>query len=128
MELDRDGRERYSARKVDALRRHGRVVYLHRPIDYLEERVDDDENRPALSGDETFQQIMKRRDPWYRRAADHVIECGERSKGALAREILDWFYRDQKIRESEVDEHRRVIRGGEPVLLLAVLAVDLDRA
>ena len=98
VELDRDGRERYSARKVDALRRHGRVVYLHRAIDYLERRSDEDENRPTLSGDETFRQIMKRRDPWYRRAADHVIECGERSKTALVREVLDWFYRDQKIR------------------------------
>ena len=98
VELDRDGRERYSARNVDALKRHGRIVYLHRSIDYLERRSDEDENRPALSGDETFRQIMKRRDPWYRRAADHVVECDERSKSALAREVLDWFYRDQKIK------------------------------
>jgi shikimate kinase len=97
VELDRDGRERYSARKVDALRRHGRVVYLHRSVDYLEDRSED-EDRPTLSSDETFQQIMKRRDPWYRRAADHVVECGERSKSALAREILDWFYRELKIK------------------------------
>ena len=97
VELDRDGRERYSARKVDALRRHGRVVYLHRSLDYLEDRSED-EDRPTLSSDETFQQIMKRRDPWYRRAADHVVDCGARSKDALAREILDWFYRDQKLR------------------------------
>ena len=97
VELDREGREGYSARKVDALRRHGRVVYLHRSIDYLEDRAED-ESRPRLSGDETFRQILKRRDPWYRRAADHVIECGQRSKTALAGEILDWFYRDQKIK------------------------------
>jgi hypothetical protein len=37
---------------------------------------------------------MKRRDPWYRRAADHVLECGDGSKVALEREILTWFYRD----------------------------------
>ena len=41
---------------------------------------------------------MKRREPWYRRAADHVIECGARSKSAIARDTLDWFYRDQKIK------------------------------
>ena len=97
VELDRDGNERYSARKVDALRRHGRVVYLHRSLDYLADRAED-EDRPALSGAETFRQIMKRRDPWYRRAADHVVECGDRSKGSLMREILDWFYRDLKLR------------------------------
>ncbi len=98
VELDGDGRERYSARKVDALRRYGRIVYLHRTLDYLEARIDGDEDRPALSGDDSFRQIMKRRDPWYRRAADHVIECGDRSKDQLAREILDWFYRDQGIK------------------------------
>lgn len=98
VELDRDGRERYSARKIDALKRHGRIVYLHRSLDYLEQRAEDDGNRPALSGAESFRQIMKRREPWYRRAADHVIECGERSKSAIARDILDWFHRDQKLR------------------------------
>jgi shikimate kinase len=97
VDLDRDGRERYSARKVDALKRHGRVVYLHRSLDYLERRADD-EGRPALSGAETFRQIMKRREPWYRRAADHVIDCDERAKDSIAGEILDWFYRDQKIK------------------------------
>jgi shikimate kinase len=94
VELDRNGNERYSARKVDALKRHGRIVYLHRPADYLAERIEQDGNRPALSGTETFREIMKRRDPWYRRAADHVIECGQRAKPALAREVLAWFYRD----------------------------------
>jgi shikimate kinase len=98
VELDRDGNERYSARKVDALKRHGRIVYLRRSLDYLEDRAEDDEDRPTLSGAESFRQIMKRREPWYQRAADHEIECGQRSKGALAREILDWFYRDQKIK------------------------------
>ena len=93
VELDRSGAERYSARKVDALRRHGRIVYLHRPVDYLADRAESDGDRPSL-GDEPFREIMKRRDPWYRRAADHVIECGERSKTALARDVLAWFYRD----------------------------------
>jgi shikimate kinase len=94
VELDRDGRERYSAQKVDALRRHGRIVYLHRETDYLVERIAEDEGRPALSSGETIHQIMKRRDPWYRRAAHLVIECRDRGKGELADEILTWFYRD----------------------------------
>ncbi len=97
VELDRNGAERYSARKVDALKRNGRIVYLHREFDYLAAGAADDGNRPALSGDESFRQIMKRRDPWYRRAADYVIECRERPKSELAREILTWFYRDQEI-------------------------------
>ena len=94
VELDRDGRERYSAQKVDALRRHGRIVYLHREVDYLVDRIGDDEQRPALSRGESFHQIMKRREPWYRRAAHFVLECDDRSKSELADEILVWFYRD----------------------------------
>ena len=66
---------------MDALKRHGRVVYLHRAIDYLEERADDDESARRSPAPRSFRQIMKRREPWYRRAADHVIECGERAKG-----------------------------------------------
>src|SRR5881628_3222192 len=53
VELDRNGSERYSARKVDALKRHGRVVYLHRPVDYLADRAAENENRPLLSRDES---------------------------------------------------------------------------
>ena len=98
VELDREGRERYSAQKVDALRRHGRIVYLHRDVDSLAERASEEaDHRPVLSGGESFQQMMKRRDPWYRRAAHHVIECDDRSKGELADAILAWFYRDQGI-------------------------------
>ena len=57
-------------------------------------RAEHDDSRPELSTDATFREILKRREPWYRRAADHVIECGDRSKGELADEILGWFYRD----------------------------------
>lgn len=91
-ELGPDGAERYSARKVDALHRHGRVVYLERTPEYLELRAAVGPDRPALSTSETFRQIIERRDPWYRRAAHHVLDCGERPKADLASMILDWFY------------------------------------
>lgn len=90
-ELDAQGNERYSAEKVEALRRHGLLVYLHRPLAYLERRIADDADRPTLSS-ESFGELMARREPWYRRAAHHVVDCGERSKGRIAAEILGWFY------------------------------------
>jgi len=43
---------------VDALKRHGRIIYLHRTLDYLATRSEDDGNRPLLSDDETFRQLM----------------------------------------------------------------------
>ncbi len=91
VDLDASGREVYSETKVRALRRTGRVVYLFREAEYLLERIEGDPDRPALSARESFLEIMARRDPWYRRAAHHVVECGDRGKREIADEVLDWF-------------------------------------
>lgn len=93
VDLDESGHEVFSRRKVEALRRHGHVVYLKRDADYLIGRIANDPNRPPLSDERSFIDIMKRRDPWYREAADLTLECGERSKDDLATEILHWFLR-----------------------------------
>lgn len=91
--VDVDDRENevFSRRKVDALRRHGHVVYLQRDTDYLMRRIAGDPNRPSLSDQSSFAEIMDRRDPWYRQAADLTLECGERPKEDLVEEILGWF-------------------------------------
>lgn len=99
-ELSPGGEESYSRKKVEALRRHGRVVYLQRELDYLERRIEADSGRPALSDRESFREIMARRDPWYRRAAHHVLACGERPKAELAEAILDWFYAERGVVQS----------------------------
>ena len=91
VELDDEGRERFSEAKVAALRRHGLVVYLHRDPEYLLERVGRDPNRPSLA-DEPFEQIHARRDPWYRKAADLVLECTDLSKIEMNDAILAWYY------------------------------------
>jgi len=91
VDLDADGREVYSEEKVEALRRHGLVVYLYRDPRALLERVRDDPQRPPLSDSRSFLEIMAQRDPWYRRAADRVLECEELSKREIADRILAWF-------------------------------------
>jgi shikimate kinase len=91
VELDEHGAERFSERKVGALRRHGLVVYLHRDVGYLVERVGRDPNRPTLSGD-PFEAIHARRDPWYRQAAHHVLECTKLSKTEMVDRVLAWYY------------------------------------
>ncbi len=92
VDLDAEGREVFSERKVEALRRSCRVVYLDRDIEVLRRKVEGDANRPALSNTESFVQIMERRDPWYRRAAHHVVECGDKTKPEITEEVLHWFY------------------------------------
>ena len=91
VELDEEGREYYSEAKVAALRRHGLVVYLHRDPAYLLARVGRDANRPTLSA-EPFAEIHARRDPWYRKAAHHVLECTELSKIEMQERVLAWYY------------------------------------
>jgi shikimate kinase len=92
VDLDAEGGEIFSRRKVEALRRTSLVVYLSRDFEYLESRVEDDSNRPSLSQSEDFLSIMKRRDPWYRRAADWVVDCDDKTKPELADELLHWYY------------------------------------
>ena len=92
VELDENGAERYSERKIEALRRHGLIVYLHRSRTYLLERVGRDSNRPALSGTEGLEDLLARRAPWYRQAADVVLECTELSKLQITDAVLAWYY------------------------------------
>jgi shikimate kinase len=91
VDLDADGNEIYSERKVASLQEHGLLVYLQRDVDYLIAQIGDDPNRPSLSDNASFREIMQRRDPWYRQAADITIQCGTRSKRALTEEILFQF-------------------------------------
>lgn len=91
VDLDSAGEEVFSKRKVDALRRHGKVVYLWRDPEILLSKIEDDPNRPALSGTHSFLELMERRDAWYREAADWVLDCGERSKREISQEIYAWF-------------------------------------
>jgi shikimate kinase len=102
VELDEAGEEIFSQRKVEALREHGLVVYLYRDSDYLLERISGDGNRPSLSEGRSFHEIMDRRDPWYRRAAHHTLDCGTLGKTEIADRVLTWFYGEIGVDPKEV--------------------------
>jgi len=91
VDLDASASEIFSDRKVEALRRSCLIVYLTRDVEYLRRRIEGDSNRPVLSNDEGFTEIMKRRDPWYRAAAHHVIQCDDLSKPEITEAVLHWF-------------------------------------
>ena len=77
VDLDDDGDETYSQRKVDTLKRNGlgKIVYLRRDVEYLVTRTSGDRNRPSLSDVRSFEQVMGARAPWYERAADYVVDA-----------------------------------------------------
>jgi shikimate kinase len=91
VELDARGDEIYARQKVNLLRRHGAVVYLQREPEYLLGRVSGDANRPKLSDVQSFEAIMKRRDPWYRKAAHMTLPCTGLRKTEIAEIVLAWF-------------------------------------
>ena len=93
VDLDTAGHEQLSQRKVDLLQQHCVVIYLRRETAFLEAQIGGDANRPSLSGERSFREIMERRDPWYEAAAHSVLECGERSKSEIAAEVLEEFSR-----------------------------------
>ena len=89
---------------MEALKRNGLVVYVRRPVAYLEERIRRKERklggnsqRPQLSASKSFRAIMKRRGPWYEQAADLVLD-GCTSSGApvpkeeLVARMLEFYY------------------------------------
>ena len=91
-DVAKDGTPCFSERKVAALRQTGLIVYLQRDVEELVSKAETgDLQRPPLSDTAAFRDIMKQREPWYLKAADHVVPCTGRKKGAIAKDILNWF-------------------------------------
>ena len=57
----------------------------------------------VLSDQHDFKTIMARRDPWYRQAADVVIDCNDDGKTEIARTVLRWFYEEIGVDPAEAD-------------------------
>ncbi|MBF0146550.1 MAG: shikimate kinase [Magnetococcales bacterium] len=83
VDLDEQGREIYSHRKMDVLKKNGRVFWLEGDISRLAAKVTADPRRPPLSATEREEVIMRRRLPFYQEAADHVVNIE-----GIRREIL----------------------------------------
>ena len=77
---------------VDALRANGRVFWLQAPVAVLAARIQDDTNRPSLTGSKSFVEeigeVIEARAPLYTAAAHHVIDTADRTPEAIASEIV----------------------------------------
>jgi shikimate kinase len=72
----------------------GFVIYLHARPESLYQRLRNDRSRPLLQTADPrarLAQLYRERDPWYREAADLVVETGRQSAGKLARQIAQRF-------------------------------------
>jgi len=93
--------EVFSQRKLEALRgEHGAlIVYVERDVSYLSGRVAGDTNRPDLSAVASFEDIVRRREPWYLEFCDAVLDGRAREgqkkvpkKDVLAHALLQYYY------------------------------------
>jgi shikimate kinase len=73
VDLDAGGEEVYSARKVQALRDGGTIIYLAGDIARLAAKTEQDPDRPVIDPDLSAETIMRRREPMYEQAADWTI-------------------------------------------------------
>ncbi|MBF0296232.1 MAG: shikimate kinase [Magnetococcales bacterium] len=89
VDLDPDGNECLSQRKVSALRHNGLVVRLTGNLERLAQKNALDANRPALSATLSEETVMRRRDPFYQSAAHFTLATDGMKKTAIARAILD---------------------------------------
>jgi shikimate kinase len=81
VDLDENGEEIYSERKINALKETAMIVFIKRDVDYLASKIAGDANRPSLSATNSFKEIMERRGPWYERAADLILDGSLESGG-----------------------------------------------
>lgn len=83
VDVDENGTEVYSERKIDLLRKSGRIIWLKGDISRLAAKVKGDANRPSLSETQSAEEVMRRRLPFYERAADIVIDIEGKSRKEL---------------------------------------------
>jgi len=88
VDVDEDGHEIFSQRKVDLLRSNGRIVWLKGDIPRLAAKVKGDATRPTLSQTKSAEEVMYRRLPFYERAADIIIDIEGKSKKKLVEDVL----------------------------------------
>jgi shikimate kinase len=80
--------EIFSHRKVEVLRRNGRLFWLHGDLHRLAAKVQTDNNRPALASALPLLTLMEQRLPFYQQAAHHTILIDDKPRQEIAREIL----------------------------------------
>ncbi|XDD56197.1 shikimate kinase [Leptospira sp. WS4.C2] len=90
-DLDENGNEVPSQRKLDLLRSMGRIVYLERGAEELIEKVKGDPTRPDLSKETSYRSILEKRLPVYQEAAHFKLNLSKLSKEEAAEHILDWL-------------------------------------
>ena len=78
---------------VELMRESGDIVLLTAKPETILERVKNDDNRPLLKGNKNvdfIQQMLEKRYPQYKKAADMIIETDGKDVSDICKEILEY--------------------------------------
>ena len=82
---------------IENLKSQGQIFWLKASPDLIKKRLADKTNRPSLTGNKDFlqeiEEVLEKRVPLYRSAADVEIETEYKTPEEIAEEILDIFNR-----------------------------------
>jgi shikimate kinase len=92
VDVDANGTEIYSNRKLELLKANGQVVWLKGDIERLAAKVKGDQRRPTLDETRSAEELMRRRLPFYEKAADIVIDIEGKRRRKITRKIYRRFY------------------------------------
>lgn len=87
-DIDQNGDEILSERKIDLLKKIGKIILLDDDYDYLIDKVTNDDSRPQLNSKESYRQTLERRSQCYRTIADECIMVNRKSTEKTVKKIL----------------------------------------
>ncbi|MCZ8237306.1 MAG: shikimate kinase [Leptospiraceae bacterium] len=88
-DVDENGEEILSERKVSILREIAMIIFLDNDIDHLVEKVSSDKTRPTLNTRKNYKDILKFRIPHYKEVAHYRLYLGEMKKEEAAKRIIE---------------------------------------
>jgi shikimate kinase len=89
VDLDPDGNEILSKRKVDLLKKNGLLIWLRGSIFSLVDKTKNDSNRPTLNKKLSYSDLMQLRLPFYHESSDIIIDVDGKKRKEIALEIMD---------------------------------------
>lgn len=88
VDLDDEGRELFSHRKMDLLKKNAFIIWLKGDIKRLVQKVKGDAGRPSLSDQLAAEEVMKLRLPFYQQSADWIVDIERKTRKQLVEEIV----------------------------------------
>ncbi len=79
-------------KNIENLRKNSIIIWLKTDVATIKDRIKKDKNRPSLTGTKSavdeVKQVLTRRLPLYKKAADYVIDTNNKSVEEICNEIL----------------------------------------